>query len=92
MWGARYPGIIRLWDNAWAEFVPFLAFELEVRKVIFSTNAIESLNARFRLQLSALAATSRTSKRRSNASTSRFDRLTPPVAAGNDGPYDGSQH
>jgi transposase-like protein len=48
VWGAKYPGIIRLWDSAWAEFVPFLAFEVEVRKVIFSTNAIESLNARFR--------------------------------------------
>jgi putative transposase len=48
VWGAKYPGIIRLWDSAWAEFVPFLAFELEVRRVIFSTNAIESLNARFR--------------------------------------------
>ena len=34
--------------TAWAEFVPFLAYELEVRRVIFSTNAIESLNARFR--------------------------------------------
>ena len=42
------PASIRLWENAWAEFVPFLAFELEVRRVIFSTNAIESLNARFR--------------------------------------------
>ena len=47
-WAAKYPGIIRLWESAWAEFVPFLAFELEVRRVIFSTNAIESLNARFR--------------------------------------------
>jgi transposase-like protein len=47
-WGERYPGIVRLWENAWAEFVPFLAFEVEVRKVIFSTNAVESLNARFR--------------------------------------------
>jgi putative transposase len=47
-WGERYPGIVRLWEAAWAEFVPFLAFEVEVRKVIFSTNAVESLNARFR--------------------------------------------
>ena len=39
---------MRLWESAWAEFVPFLAFEVEVRRVIFSTNAIESLNARFR--------------------------------------------
>ena len=47
-WGTKYPGIVRLWESAWAEFVPFLAFEVEVRRVIFSTNAIESLNARFR--------------------------------------------
>jgi putative transposase len=48
VWGGKYPGVVRLWEQAWAEFVPFLAFELEVRRVIFSTNAIESLNARFR--------------------------------------------
>ena len=47
-WGERYPGIVHMWENAWAEFVPFLAFDVEVRKIIFSTNAIESLNARFR--------------------------------------------
>jgi putative transposase len=45
-WGARYPAIVRLWDNAWAEFVPFLAFDPEIRRVICSTNAIESVNAR----------------------------------------------
>jgi putative transposase len=48
IWGDKYPGIIRMWESAWAEFVPFLAFPVEVRRVIFSTNAIESLNARFR--------------------------------------------
>src|SRR3954452_953395 len=47
-WGARYPAIIRLWDNAWAEFVPFLTFDTEIRKVVCSTNAIESVNARIR--------------------------------------------
>jgi putative transposase len=47
-WGERYPGIVRPWENAWSEFVPFLAFEVEVRRVILSTNAVESLNARFR--------------------------------------------
>jgi transposase-like protein len=47
-WGQRYPAIVRLWEAAWAEFVPFLAFDIEVRRVIFSTNAIESLNSRFR--------------------------------------------
>jgi putative transposase len=34
-------------EHAWAEFVPFLAFDLEIRAVICATNAIESLNARF---------------------------------------------
>jgi transposase-like protein len=48
VWGTKYAGVVRLWEAAWAEFVPFLVFELEVRRVIFSTNAIESLNARFR--------------------------------------------
>jgi putative transposase len=47
-WGAKYPAVIRLWDNAWAEFVPFLAFDTEIRKVVCSTNAIESVNARIR--------------------------------------------
>ena len=47
-WGERYPAIIKLWQNAWAEFVPFLAYSSEIRKVIYSTNAIESGHARFR--------------------------------------------
>jgi transposase-like protein len=52
-WGARYPAIVRLWENAWAEFVPFLAFDREIRTVICTTNAIESLNARFRRTVKA---------------------------------------
>lgn len=47
-WGQKYPAMIKLWRNAWPEFVPFLAFPVEVRKIIYTTNAIESLNARFR--------------------------------------------
>ncbi|PWF79701.1 IS256 family transposase [Kocuria rosea] len=47
-WGARYPAISRLWRGAWTEFVPFLDYDVEIRRVICSTNAIESLNARFR--------------------------------------------
>jgi putative transposase len=47
-WGVKYPAIVRLWENAWAEFVPFLAFSPEIRTVICSTNAIESVNARIR--------------------------------------------
>ncbi|MFI9159337.1 IS256 family transposase [Kitasatospora aureofaciens] len=47
-WGRKYPAIVRLWENAWAEFVPFLSFDVEVRRVICTTNAIESVNARIR--------------------------------------------
>jgi putative transposase len=45
-WGTRYPAIIRLWRSAWSEFVPFLNYDVEIRRIICSTNAIESLNAR----------------------------------------------
>jgi len=37
-WEKRYPAIIRLWENAWAEFVPFLAFDREIRTVICTTD------------------------------------------------------
>lgn len=47
-WGTQYPAITRLWRNAWSEFVPFLDWDVEIRRVICSTNAIESLNARYR--------------------------------------------
>lgn len=47
-WGRKYPAIVKLWSDAWAEFVPFLSFDVEMRKVICSTNAIESVNARIR--------------------------------------------
>jgi putative transposase len=47
-WAERYPAIKTLWDNAWAEFVPFLDYSVEIRRVIYSTNAIESLHARMR--------------------------------------------
>jgi putative transposase len=52
-WGTKYPAIVRLWDNAWAEFTPFLQFDPEIRKVICSTNAIESVNARIRRAVKA---------------------------------------
>ena len=47
-WGAKYAAIIRLWNNAWEEFIPFLDYDVEIRTIICSTNAIESLNARYR--------------------------------------------
>ena len=52
-WGQRYPAIIKLWENAWAEFVPFLAFDKEIRSVICTTNSIESLNSRIRRAVNA---------------------------------------
>jgi transposase-like protein len=52
-WGAQYPAIIRLWENAWSEFVPFLDYDVEIRRVICSTNAVESLNARYRRAIRA---------------------------------------
>ncbi len=52
-WEGRYPAIVKLWESAWAEFVPFLSFDLEVRAVIYTTNAIESINARIRKAVKA---------------------------------------
>ena len=52
-WEKQYPAIVRLWTNAWPEFVPFLAFDKEIRSIICTTNAIESLNARFRRAVNA---------------------------------------
>ena len=52
-WGKKYPAIVRLWENAWSEFVPFLNFDTEIRTVICSTNAIESVNARIRRAVKA---------------------------------------
>jgi putative transposase len=52
-WEQRYPAIIRLWENAWAEFVPFLGFDVEIRKIICTTNAIESINSRLRRAVNA---------------------------------------
>jgi len=47
-WGAEVPAVIKLWRDAWSEFIPFLSFPAEVRSIIYTTNTIESLNARFR--------------------------------------------
>jgi putative transposase len=45
-WGRRYGAIIRLWENAWSEFIPFLDYDVEIRKVLCSTNAIVILSFR----------------------------------------------
>ena len=46
--GAQYPGAIDVWHNAWGEFVPFLDYPVELRKIVYTTNAIESINFQLR--------------------------------------------
>ena len=45
-WEHTYPAMIGSWRQSWDEFTPFLEFPAELRKVVHTTNAIESLNAR----------------------------------------------
>jgi Transposase, Mutator family len=52
-WGARYPALIQMWRSCWNEFIPFLDYDTEIRRVLCSTNAIESLNARYRRAIKA---------------------------------------
>jgi putative transposase len=47
-WRSKYRAMIRLRRNAWNEVIPFLDYDVEIRRVICSTNAVESLNARYR--------------------------------------------
>jgi putative transposase len=46
--GRRYPATVATWENAWQRFTPFLAFPPELRRVIYTTNSIESLNFQLR--------------------------------------------
>ena len=45
MWGRKYPAIAQSWRRNWEAVIPFFTFPNEVRKIIYTTNAIESLNA-----------------------------------------------
>jgi putative transposase len=47
-WGRKYPAIAQSWRRAWGEVVPFYAFPGEVRRILYTTNAIEALNATLR--------------------------------------------
>jgi putative transposase len=47
-WGRKYPAIALSWRRNWEAVIPFFAFPAEVRKIIYTTNAIESLNASVR--------------------------------------------
>ena len=86
-WEGRYPAIVRLWEHAWAEFIPFLNFDPEIRAVICTTNAIESLNARF--PRARPAGISPTTKPRSSACTWSSVVSTRPGRTANAGPTAG---
>ncbi|CAM2891774.1 IS256 family transposase [Komagataeibacter xylinus] len=47
-WGRKYAMIVQSWERAWEEVIPFYAFPADVRKLVYTTNAIEALNAKLR--------------------------------------------
>ncbi len=47
-WGRKYPAIGQSWRRAWGEVIPFYAFPVEVRRILYTTNAIEALNSKLR--------------------------------------------
>jgi len=47
----RYPSVVRTFRNRWAEFVPFLSYPMELRRMLYTTNAVESLNSQLRKTL-----------------------------------------
>jgi putative transposase len=47
-WGQKYPQAVRVWEDAWDAFTPFLAFSPAVRKMLYTTNSIESVNYQLR--------------------------------------------
>lgn len=46
--GRQYPAIVKLWKDTWETFIPFLAFPAEIRRVVYTTNMIESINYQLR--------------------------------------------
>jgi putative transposase len=90
-WRQRYPAVVRLWENAWEEFIPFLDYDVEIRRVLCSTNAIESLNARYRRAVRARGhfPTEAAALKCLNLVTRSLD---PTGSTGHDGPRAGSQH
>ena len=47
-WGRKYPAIVQSWRRHWPAVIPFFAFPVDVRRLIYTTNAIEALNAKLR--------------------------------------------
>ena len=74
-WRQRYPTIVRQWERHWPQIIPFFTFPPEVRRVIYTTNAIESLHMRLRKIISP-EVTSRATRRRSSSCGSRSRTCT----------------
>jgi putative transposase len=47
-WGRKFPTVVAAWRRAWTQVIPFFTFPPAIRRVIYTTNAIESVNARLR--------------------------------------------
>ena len=47
-WGSKYPHIVRSWRNNWEELMTYFKYPFEMRKLMYTTNIIESVNSRFR--------------------------------------------
>jgi putative transposase len=52
-WGRKFPTVVAAWRRAWDRVIPFFAFPPSIRRVIYTTNAIESINARLRKIINA---------------------------------------
>jgi putative transposase len=46
--GGKYPGAVQVWTNTWSDFIPFLDYPPELRLIVYTTNAIESINFQLR--------------------------------------------
>jgi putative transposase len=47
-WGKKFPTVVAAWRSAWSHVIPFFAFPPDIRRVLYTTNAIESVNSRIR--------------------------------------------
>jgi putative transposase len=47
-WGLKFPTVVAMWQRQWEQVIPFFAYPPEVRKIIYTTNAIESLHMQLR--------------------------------------------
>ncbi|GAA4744715.1 hypothetical protein GCM10023199_24970 [Actinomycetospora chibensis] len=77
-WGRQYPGVTDVWQRAWPEFVPFLDYPPELRRVDYTTNAIESINFQLR-KITKARGISHPTRPRWNCST--WDCGTSPATA-----------